>query len=547
VRKALFLVLAAFLVVATATLPAGAAPLRSEAGLRAYFVITAPNQTGKVTGAITQNGGTVYATYDAIGVIVAHSTATDFADKLRGVEGVQKAGATRTTDLPAAIANPAIPPAVPEATTAQPEIDRADMTQIGADRAWAKNPGSKAITVGVLDTGVDDQHPDLKANFDASKSASCAYGKTDTRPGAWRPIAEHGTHVAGTIAGAKNGLGMVGVAPGVKVSSIRVAEAGTELFFPENTVCAFMFAADKGVSVTNNSYYTDPWLYNCPTDKDQDAIAEAVRRSVAYSDSKGVVNVAAAGNENDDLANKTADPTSPDDSTPTDRAVTNDCISLPTELPNVVVVASVDPTSAKSPFSNFGENKINLAAPGQAVYSTVPGGGYKLLDGTSMASPHVAGVAALLRSVDPKLNPAQVRARLAQQANDLACPPAASGQCSGSAGNNSYYGEGLVDAAEAVGAATAQPQGAISVTQPSEQLGIGGIPAVPLLLKGTGGTGDISYTAAGLPPGLTIDAERGWITGVLTPGAGRYKVTVTARDGEAKTATTSFFWDVWSF
>ncbi|WP_410792140.1 S8 family peptidase [Kribbella sp. C-35] len=546
-RKALFLVLAAFLVVASATLPADAAPTRSEAGLRAYFVITAPNQTAKVTGAITQNGGTVYATYDAIGVIVAHSTATDFADKLRGVEGVEKAGATRTSDLPADVGSPAVPPAVPETATTQPENDRSDMTQIGADRAWAKNPGSKSITVGVLDTGVDDQHPDLKANFDAARSASCAYGKADTRPGAWRPVGEHGTHVAGTIAGVKNGIGMVGVAPGVKVSSIRVAEAGSQLFFPENTVCAFMFAADKGVSVTNNSYYVDPWLYNCPTDKDQDAIAEAVRRSVAYSDSKGVVNIAAAGNEDDDLANKTVDPSSPDDSTPSDRTVTNDCISLPTELPNVVVVASVDPTSAKSPFSNFGEGKISLAAPGQAVYSTVPGGGYKVLDGTSMASPHVAGVAALLRSVDPKLNPEQVRTRLAQQANDLACPPAASGECSGSAGNNSYYGEGLVDAAEAVGAASAQPQGAISVTQPSEQLGVGGIPAVPLLLKGTGGTGDISYSATGLPPGLTIDAERGWITGVLTPGAGRYKVTVTARDGEAKTASTSFFWDVWSF
>ena len=60
---------------------------------------------------------------------------------------------------------------------------------------------------------------------------------------------------------------MVGVAPGVKVSSIRVAEAGSQLFFPENTVCAFMFAADKGVSVTNNSYYVDPWLFNCPTDR----------------------------------------------------------------------------------------------------------------------------------------------------------------------------------------------------------------------------------------------------------------------------------------
>jgi subtilisin family serine protease len=177
----------------------------------------------------------------------------------------------------------------------------------------------------------------------------------------------------------------------------------------------------------------------------------------------------------------------------------------------------------------------------------VPGGGYKLLEGTSMASPHVAGVAALLRSIDPKLTPAQVRARLAEQANDLACPAGSSGECIGTAGNNSFYGEGMVDAAEAVGAASAQPQGAISITEPGEQLAFGGIPAIPLLMKGTGGTGDISYTAVGLPPGLTIDAERGWITGVVTPGSGRYKVTVTARDGEAKTAHTSFFWDVWSF
>lgn len=547
VRKALVLFVAACLIAATATLPAAATPVRAQAGLRAYFVITEPGQTGKVTGAVSSNGGTVYATYDAIGVIVAHSTAADFATKMRGVDGVQKAGATRTSDLPTEVDNPAIPPVVPETATTAPEIDRADMTQIGADRAWQKDAGSKSVTVGVLDTGVDDQHPDLKANFDRSKSASCAYGKADTRPGAWRPVGEHGTHVAGTIAAARNGIGMIGVAPGVKISSIRVAEPDSQLFFPENTVCAFMFAADNGVSVTNNSYYVDPWLFLCPSDQDQDAIAEAVRRAVAYSDTKGVVSVAAAGNEDYDLADKANDESSPNDSTPAPRTITNDCISLPTELPNVVVVASVDSTSTKSQFSNFGVNKINLAAPGQGVYSTVPGGGYKVLEGTSMASPHVAGVAALLRSVDPRLTTAQVRARLAQQANDLACPAGSSGQCVGPAANNSFYGEGMVDAAEAVGAAAAQPQGAVAITEPSEQLGFGGVPAIPLLMKGTGGTGDISYSATGLPPGLSIDTERGWITGVLTPGSGRYKVTVVARDGEAKTAQTSFFWDVWSF
>ncbi|GAA1674778.1 S8 family serine peptidase [Kribbella yunnanensis] len=544
-RKALLLVLAVVLTVAASlTTPAVAVP---TAGLRAYFVITEPGKSVQAAGAITQNGGTVYAAYDAIGVIVAHSSNADFASKLRGTAGVQKVGATRTGDLPGEVANPPLPPAGTETPTTEPETDRGDMTQIGADRAWTKTLGAKTITVGVLDTGVDDQHSDLKANFDASKSASCAYGKADTRPGAWRAIADHGTHVAGTIAAAKNGTGMVGVAPGVKVSSIRVAESGSDLFFPENTVCAFMFAADKGVSVTNNSYYVDPWLFLCPSNQDQDAISEAVKRSVAYADSKGVVNIAAAGNDSYDLSNKASDDSSPNDTTPAPRQVTNDCLSLPTELPNVVVVASVDASGSKSRFSNFGEGKIHVAAPGENVYSTVPGGGYAAMSGTSMASPHVAGVAALLRSANPKLTPQQVRDKLAQQANDLACPSGASVGCKGTAANNSYFGEGLVDAAEAVGAAAAQPKGAISVTKPAEQLGFGGAPALPLLIKGMGGSGEISYSATGLPPGLEIDPARGWITGVLTPGAGRYKVTVIARDGDAKTASESFFWNVWSF
>jgi subtilisin family serine protease len=529
--------------------PSVAAPVRVEAGLRSYFVITAAQQTAKVISGVTANQGTVYAAYDEIGVLVVHSANADFAGRMRTVTGVQKVGATRTTDLPADAANPRLPAAPVEQTDDEPEIPRADMTQIGADKAWAVNPGSKSITVGVLDTGVDDQHPDLKANFDASKSASCAYGKVDARPGAWRPVAEHGTHVAGTIAAAKDGKGMVGVAPGVKVSSIRVAEPeGQTLFFPENTVCAFVFAGQKGVSVTNNSYYVDPWLFNCPADPDQAAIAEAVKRSVAYAESKGVVNVAAAGNDDYNLAQKSSDDSSPDDSTPALRTVTNDCISLPTEVPGVIAVAAVDPENVKATFSNYGTDKIAVAAPGTSVYSTVPGGGYKNLDGTSMASPHVAGVVALIRSANPKLTPAQVRSKLATEANDIPCPASSAGECTGSDAKNSYYGEGLADAAEAVGAETTQtPTSGVTITPPGEQLGVGGTPAVPLLLKGMSSKGEISYKATGLPPGLSIDSERGWITGVLTPGAGRYKVTVTARDAEARTAQATFFWNVWSF
>lgn len=546
-RKALILALTLCLTLTATTLPAGAAPTRIEAGLRAYFVITAPKQTAAATAGVTANGGTVYAAYDAIGVLVVHSTNADFAGKMRTVSGVEKVGATRTSDVPPAAASPAVPESPVESPDSTPETARPDMTQIGADKAWAVNPGSKAITVGVLDTGVDDLHQDLKANFDATKSASCAYGKADVRPGAWRPVDPHGTHVAGTIAAAKDGTGVVGVAPGVKVSSIRVAEVGTKLFFPENTVCAFIFAADKGVSVTNNSYYTDPWWLTCPADPDQAAIQEAIRRAVAYADSKGVVNVAAAGNEDYNLASKTDDTVSPNDSTPSPREVTTDCLNLPVELPNVVSVAAVDPSGAKSNFSNFGTGKITVAAPGEDVYSTVPGGGYQSLDGTSMASPHVAGVAALLRSTNPKLTPEQVRARLIAQANDIPCPSSSGGECTGTEANNSYYGEGLVDAAEAVGAAAQAPRSGVSITKPAEQLGFGGAPAVPLLIKGLSSSGEISYSATGLPPGLTIDPERGWITGVLTPGSGRYKVKVIARDAEAKTAEASFFWNVWSF
>jgi subtilisin family serine protease len=442
VRKTLIVTLAVCAALAPVAAPAAAAPARAEAGLRSYFVITAPKQTAAAADATTRNGGTVYAAYDAIGVLVAHSTDTAFATRMRAVGGVQKVGATRTSDVPAAAAAPAIPAEPGQRPVTAAEVPRPDMTQIGADRAWAVTSGSPTVTVAVLDTGVDDRHPDLQANFDAGRSASCAYGKVDTRPGAWRAIADHGTHVAGTIAAAKDGRGMVGVAPGVKVSSIRVAEAPSQLFFPENTVCAFMFAADKRVSVTNNSYYVDPWLFTCPDDPDQDAIAEAVRRSVAYAEANGVVNIAAAGNENYDLSAKSDDDTSPNDSTETVRTITDECLSLPTELPGMVVVASVDARNVKSRFSNYGKGKISVAAPGEAVFSTVPGGAYASQSGTSMASPHVAGVAALIRSAEPKATPGQVRARLAAQADDLACPTAAGVGCSGPAALNSFYGQG---------------------------------------------------------------------------------------------------------
>jgi subtilisin family serine protease len=303
-------------------------------------------------------------------------------------------------------------------------------------------------------------------------------GKPDTTYGAWRPVDAdhyHGTHVAGEIAAARNGIGVAGVAPGVKVSGITVAEPdASQLFYPESVVCAFVFAADHGVEITNNSYYVDPWLYNCLDDPDQRAIVDAVNRAQLYAQKKGTLNVAAAGNSNDDLdSSALADASSPDDSTPVTRTVDpHKCFDVPTQLPGVVTVASTGVTGAKSYFSSYGKGVIDVAAPGGdkfqipdtpskngRILSTMPNNQYGFLQGTSMATPHVAGVAALLKSKYPWASPAQLQALLKAEADNPGCPTApydgdgdgvVDATCVGGKHVNGFYGAGIVNALRAV-------------------------------------------------------------------------------------------------
>ncbi|GGU92019.1 peptidase S8 [Streptomyces albospinus] len=475
-----------FLPNAAGAAPRDAAAAAADTGsgpLLSYVVNTAPGHAavGRVERAIARAGGKVITAHERIGVIVVHSANPRFAASIRAVGGVQSAGATRTAPLKASGTTDVGKPqrvtraqlaAAGRAAKARGEEPleplQWDIRAVKADRAAKVNPGSRKVTVAVIDTGVDDTHPDLRPNFSARQSASCVGGVPDTSPGAWRPwnpdTDYHGTHVAGTIAAARNGIGVTGVAPGVKVSAIKVSEPGTSMFYAESVVCAFVFAADHGVQVTNNSYYVDPWMFNCKDDADQAAIVDAVGRAAKYAQGKGVVNVAAAGNANADLAaTRLTDTSSPDDSTPVGRTVDpKTCRDVPAQLPGTVTVAATGARNLKSGYSNYGLGQIDVAAPGGDtqqvpelpakngnILSTMPGGDWAFLAGTSMASPHVAGVAALLKSAHPKASPQEIRWLLKEQADNPGCP-AADATCTGTPRVNSHFGYGIVDALRAV-------------------------------------------------------------------------------------------------
>ncbi|MFF5855455.1 S8 family serine peptidase [Streptomyces sp. NPDC012751] len=440
-----------------------------------------------VRRAIARSGGAVVTSYDRIGVIVAHSANPGFAQEIRAVRGVDSAGATRNAPLPAqSTTDMGTPKALSagelagvRAADGQDPLEplQWDLPAIKADKAHEKTLGSRDVTVAVIDTGVDDTHPDIAPNFDREASVNCVSGKPDTTDGAWRPSASespHGTHVAGEIAAAKNGVGVTGVAPGVRVAGIKVANPAG-YFYTEAVVCGFVWAAEHHVDVTNNSYYTDPWYFNCTTDPDQKALVDAITRASRYAEKRGTVNVAAAGNEKYDLASRSiTDPSSPNDGTPSDRVIDpRQCYDIPTQLPGVVTVASTGAKGLKSSFSNYGLGVIDIAAPGgdntayQApqppatsglILGPLPGGKWGYMAGTSMATPHVAGVAALIKSTHPHAPAAAVKALLYAEATPTACvdPYDINGDgkvdavCEGTKNRNGFYGRGVADALAAV-------------------------------------------------------------------------------------------------
>jgi subtilisin family serine protease len=482
--------------VSAAPAASGATQISSTTGSQNYLVVysglAVPSGAASM---IKKAGGSVVYSYGAIGVVLATSSSSTFASNMMkngGVLGVDSTGSfgTQVNDEVLSDDSSANAPLV----TPAPGTDNLsglqwDMVQIHAFEAHDISGGSPSVVVGDIDTGMDYTHPDLAPNVDFADSVSCVGGVPNPDPAAWLDDNGHGTHTAGTIAAAKNGVGIVGVAPNVKIAAIKAGNAAG-FFFPEAVICSFLWAGSHHINVTNNSYFADPWLFNCRNDAVQRAIWTAERRAIQYAISKGVVVVAADGNQADDLAHPTADATSPDDSSPVLRQIHNDCATVPVEVPGVIGVSADGNLALKSFYSSYGMAETQVTAPGGdsrlqrtaaapngAVLSTWPTyfsatvkdcsvspcATYRYAQGTSMASPHAAGVAALL--ISRGVAPRAVAAMMQNTADPMSCPPdmsiydpypavdnGAPQVCTGGSGHTSFYGAGQINALTAVSA-----------------------------------------------------------------------------------------------
>jgi hypothetical protein len=269
------------------------------------------------------------------------------------------------------------------------------MDKIGAIDSWKAHRGSKAFVVADIDTGIDYNHVDLGFNIWRNPNPS---EKNDLvgfdfvhNDGLPFDDQEHGTHTAGTIgAVGGNGIGVSGVSQIVSLMALKfISKDGSGT--TADAIRAIDYAINHGARVLSNSW-------GGQGDPDNKALYEAIERARA----KGVLFVAAAGNSS-------ADNDSPD-SASYPAAFDND---------NLISVAATDKEDGLAYFSNYGQKTTHLAAPGDKIYSTIPGNQYRSMSGTSMACPHVAGAAALVWSKHPSWDYKKVKQALLSTVDPL--------------------------------------------------------------------------------------------------------------------------------
>ena len=274
---------------------------------------------------------------------------------------------------------------------------------IDAPEAWDIQKGNQNLVIGVIDTGVDYNHPDLVGNIwtnpgeiagdgidndnngyiDDTRGWDFAYNDNNPMDGHG-----HGTHVSGTIAGkGNNGVGVTGVAWNAKIMPLKMFDDTGSGGYTSNAILAINYATAKGVKLTNNSWGGGGY-------------SQALSDAINTAGQQGALFIASAGNATQNT-----------DVTPSYPASYN--------LSNIISVASTTRTDGLSYFSNYGATTVDLGAPGSDIYSAWPNSTYNTISGTSMASPHVTGAAALLWSQNPTWTAQQVKNKLMQTTDPI--------------------------------------------------------------------------------------------------------------------------------
>jgi subtilisin family serine protease len=475
--------LSAALVLAGLLGAAGAGPAGAAAGATdRYVVVFAATEssdgsyavdTAAARYAVTAAGGTVATDLSKqIGVLVAESPSAAFADALRasplvaevGQDFSWKAFASKEEILASGATVISSPRGGggPESHADPLETQQWSMQLIRAPQAHAQRQvGWRAVDVGILDTGIDAGHPDFADDGlpGGSTNVDCARGHNSISflpagPGVGTPAVcvdnqFHGTHVAGIVAAQANAVGVAGVAPNVTLVPVKVCDA-SGFCYASAVVDGITYAGDQQLDVINMSFFVDDdefqqsTEFKCNSDPKQRAFRTSVERAVKYARGRGVTPVAALGNSDANLEEPKG------------------CDVIPAETPGVVGVTSLGPRSEKAGYSNYGAGAADVAAPGgngrtgdcaTTVLSAFPGGGYICIQGTSMASPHAAGLAALIASQygrlgsdgDVKLSPSSVQDRMQSSAVDI-----------GLLGYDRCFGHGRIDALRAAAGDTSK-------------------------------------------------------------------------------------------